>query len=449
VLTLRGFQNIVCERFLNESYSECDYFFLKMPQVRFSCYFKRKTNTTMNEAVRQQFPALHRQHEGKPLVFLDGPAGTQVPQMVIDAIADYYKNSNANAHGQFITSHETDTMVEETRAHLSALLGAEGPHTISLGANMTSLNFSLSRAIARALQPGDEVLITQLDHEANRGPWLSLREQGIIVREVRLLQDGTLDYQDLEQKVSERTRLLAMGYASNIFGTINDVHFAREMTHRVGAWLLLDAVHYAPHLSLDVQEVGCDFLLCSAYKFYGPHVGVLYARPGLLDRLPVYRLRTAFQHAPFSIETGTANHAAIAGVRAAIQFMASLGEGAHLREQLQSALHRIGEHERQMVTRLYQGLMDINGVEIIGPTAETTPRAPTLAIVLKDQRPSDICRRLNEHNICAWDGHFYALRAIEVLGLREQGGVTRLGISVYTTAEEIDYTLEVFRKLAI
>lgn len=400
----------------------------------------------MNAAIRQQFPVLQRQVNNKPLIFLDGPAGTQVPQMVIDAIANYYKTSNANSHGQFITSQETDVILDETRENAAAFLGAEGAHTISLGANMTTLNFSLSRAIARMLQPGDEILITQLDHEANRGPWLALREQGIIVREVQLLPDGTLDYQDLENKVTERTRLLAMGYASNILGTINDVQYAREVTYRVGAWLLLDAVHYAPHLPLAVQEIGCDFLLCSAYKFYGPHVGILYSRPGLLDRLPTDRLRTAYQHAPYSIETGTANHAAIAGVNAAIQFIASLGKGENRRAQLLHAMQQIRSHESKMLKKLYAGLSSIAGVQIIGPDADTTPRAPTLAITVSGKTPTEVCQQLNRYNVCAWDGHFYAIRATEVLGLLEKGGVTRLGISVYTTEEEIDYTLEIFKK---
>ncbi|HMO37953.1 MAG TPA: cysteine desulfurase-like protein [Saprospiraceae bacterium] len=401
----------------------------------------------MNEDIRRQFPALQRLHHGKPLVFLDGPAGTQVPESVIEAISQYYRTSNANSHGQFVTTHETDALLEDTRVHLAALLNAAGGHTISFGQNMTSLTFSLSRAISRLLRPGDEVLITQLDHEANRAPWLSLREQGIIVREVRLLPEGILDYEDLEQKINERTRLLCMGYASNILGTVNDVHLARQLTHRVGAWLLLDAVHYTPHLPLDVQAIGCDFLLCSAYKFYGPHVGVLYTRPGLLDRLPTDRLRTAWQHAPYSIETGTLNHAAIAGVRAAVQFIANLGEGDTLREQLMQAMLRISRYERQLVQQLYDGLLDILGVSIHGISMDKTVRAPTLAVTLAGRRPDDVCRFLAAHNICAWDGHFYAIRTTEVLGLLEQGGVTRLGISLYTTAEEVEYTLEIIREL--
>ncbi|MBK7870968.1 MAG: cysteine desulfurase-like protein [Saprospiraceae bacterium] len=401
----------------------------------------------MNESIRQQFPALQRIHNGKPFIFLDGPAGTQVPQIVIDAISDYYKTSNANTHGQFVTTQETDIIMETTRNNIAAFIGAEGGHTISFGQNMTSLNFSLSRAIGKVLQPGDEILITQLDHESNRGPWLALREKGIVVREVRLLGTGILDYEDFAQKINERTRLVAMGYASNILGTINDVQLIRKLTYQVGAWLLLDAVHYAPHLPLDVQALGCDFLLCSAYKFYGPHVGILYSKPGLLDRLPADRLRTTYQHAPYSIETGTLNHAAIAGVDAAIKFIASVGKGENLSQQLKNAMQQIGQHERRLVQKLYDNLLKIKGIRIFGPPMDVTVRAPTLAITVEGKRPDEVCRFLAQRNICAWDGHFYAIRSTEVLGLLEQGGVTRLGISIYTTEQEIKDTLEAFSEL--
>ena len=274
----------------------------------------------MHESIRAFFPALSRVHKGKHLIFLDGPAGVQVPNRVIEAISNYYATSNANTHGQFVTSVETDELMNKLRQNAADFLGAEGPHTISFGQNMTSLNYSLSRAIGKTLLPGDEVLITQLDHEANRGPWLALREQGIIVREVELLPEGVLNYEDFEAKINERTRVVAMGMAANIFGTINEVHRVRALTHKVNALLVLDAVHYAPHFSIDVKAIGCDFLLCSAYKFYGPHVGILYSKPGQLDRLPADRLRTTDQHAPYSIETGTLNHAALAGVDAAIDF---------------------------------------------------------------------------------------------------------------------------------
>jgi len=396
------------------------------------------------EKIRSQFPSLQRTHNGKPLVYLDGPAGTQVPQVVIDAISGYYKTSNSNTHGEFLTTNETDAIISDMRGCAAALLGAEGPETISIGQNMTTLNFALARGIARQLKPGDEVLITQLDHEGNRGPWLMLRDFGIVVREVNLLANGTLDYADMESKINERTRVVAMGLASNALGTVNNVKLARELTYKAGAWLVLDAVHYAPHFSIDVQSLGCDFLLCSAYKFYGPHVGLLYSRPGLLDRLNTDRLRTALQFAPEKIETGTLNHAAIAGVSAAIRFVASLGQGQTLREQLVSAYERIGQHERALATRLFNGLKKIKGVAIAGPDF-SPPRAPTVSFTFESRPAAAVCRHLNTHNIFAWDGHFYALRAIERLGLLEKGGVTRIGMAVYNTEEEVDKVLAALR----
>ncbi|MEO1652446.1 MAG: cysteine desulfurase-like protein [Bacteroidota bacterium] len=402
----------------------------------------------MNNEIRAQFPALQRVHQGKSMVFLDGPAGSQVPEMVIEAIAQYYRTSNANSHGHFITTQETDQMIETCREKLATFLGAPGGHCISLGANMTSLNFSLAQAIVKGLQTGDEILITQLDHEANRGPWLSLRDWGIIVREVALLPNGQLDYVDFAQKINENTRLVALGMASNIFGTVNDVAKVRELSHQVGAWLLLDAVHYAPHFPIDVQQLDCDFLLCSAYKFYGPHVGILYTREGLLDRLQPHRLRTADQMAPYSIETGTQNHAALAGTSAAIDFMAHLGEGSHLREQLEDAFTKIEAHEKALALQLYQGLQELALTEVIGPDYTSGPRSPTLSFTYKGKTPAEICHLLGQKNICAWDGHFYALRAIEVLGLLPRGGVTRMGVSLYTTKEEVDFTLEVLGSLA-
>ncbi len=402
----------------------------------------------MNPDIRLQFPALQRIHNGKKLVFLDGPAGVQVPHVVIDSISNYYKTSNANSHGAFITTKETDIVIDDTRSNVATFLGAEGPHTISFGQNMTTLNFSLSQAIGRALQAGDEILITQLDHESNRGPWLGLRDKGIIVREVALLQNGELDYDDFAAKINERTRLVAMGYAANIFGTINKVEAVRKMTHQVGAWLLVDAVHYAPHLSIDVQALGCDFLLCSAYKFYGPHVGLLYTRPGLLDRLQPDRLRTAAQNAPYSIETGTLNHAALAGVKASIDFIASFGKGEDLRAQILDAMDQIHEHEIALAKKLSDGLNRIEGVTLVGPPVVNGHRAPTLAFTIEGKSPNEVCEYLAEKNICAWAGHFYALRAVEVLGLLERGGVTRMGMSIYNLPSEIDYTLEVVEELA-
>ena len=297
---------------------------------------------------RADFPSLKRTHKGLPLVYLDGPAGTQVPQQVIDAISAYYTTCNANTHGQFPTAIESDRLLEQARRTVATFLGAPDSTTISFGANMTTLNYSLSHAIGRLLRTGDEIVITELDHEGNRGPWLGLRDQGIVVREVAVLKNATLDYDDFDKKVNERTKLVAVGLASNAFGTVNDIARMRGIANRYGALLLADAVHYAPHFPIDVIALDVDYLLCSAYKFYGPHVGILYAKKGLLDRLETDRLRTQNQRAPYRIETGTLNHAAIAGVGAAIEYIATLGDGDDLRSKIVDGMRSIGAHERSV-----------------------------------------------------------------------------------------------------
>ena len=401
----------------------------------------------MNDAVRSQFPSLKRIVNNHPIVHLDGPAGTQVPQSVINAMVNVYSQSNANTHGQFATSRETDARIEHARQQVAALLGAEGSYTVSFGANMTSLNFVLANAITRSLQPGDEILITQLDHEANRGPWLQQRRHGIEVREVLLEEDGSLDYADLEKKISEKTRVIAIGLASNIFGTVNDIDRVRQLAYEVGALLVVDAVHYVPHLLTDVAGIDCDFLLCSAYKFYGPHVGILYSKPGALDRLDTDRLRTQMQNAPYRIERGTLNHAALAGVSEAVNFLASFGEGNSTREKIVSGMSVIQNHERSLAQQLYLGLREMDGVDMYGPPLKETQRAPTLSFTVENKRPADLCKSLAEHGICAWDGHFYAIRAVEVLGLMGQGGVTRMGIAVYNTKEEIEYVINTMNQL--
>lgn len=397
---------------------------------------------------RSDFPSLSRTVNGHNVVYLDGPAGTQVPNPVIEAIAQYYRTSNANTHGVFITSQESDQMIEETRAAVADFLGASGPETISFGANMTTLNFSLSKAIARSLKPGDEILITQLDHEANRGPWLALAEFGMRVGEINVRPDGTLDYDDARSKISPRTRLVAMGMASNAFGTVNDVHRMRAWTKETGCLLLLDAVHYAPHFPISVQNIDPDFLLCSAYKFYGPHIGILYARSGLVDQLQTDRLRTQDEHAPYRIETGTLNHAAIAGVKSAVEYIASFGSGNGKRPRLEAGMQRIFSFEHRLALRLYKGLQTIPEVTVRGPSFETPLRAPTVSFTFEGHTPETVCSHLATRGIFAWDGHFYAIRPMEVLGLLEQGGVTRLGISLYNTDEEIDRVLAAIRDLA-
>jgi cysteine desulfurase family protein (TIGR01976 family) len=367
--------------------------------------------------------------------------------MVIEAIAYYYRNCNSNTHGSFLTAGETDRVILSAREAMASFLGAVAPETISFGQNMTSLNFSLSKALSRYLPKGSEILITQLDHEANRGPWLSMEENGFKVREVKMLANGTLDYQDFRAKLSSQTSLVAVGFASNALGTVNDLETIRSATKDTGTLMLVDAVHYAPHFSIDVVSLDCDMLLCSAYKFYGPHVGVLYCRPGLLDQLPTDRLVTQEPEAPYRIETGTLNHAALAGVTAAINYLESFGEGSDRRSRLRNAMQSISNHEYQMYQRMHQGLSLLPGITIIGTSPDPVWHTPTLALTLQGSTPVEVCDFLANKGICAWDGHFYAKRAIEVLGLSELGGVTRLGISMYTSTEEVDYTIQCLKEL--
>ncbi len=397
---------------------------------------------------RKDFPSLSRKHHGTPLAFFDGPAGSQVPKQVIDAIGSYYRTSNANSCGAFVTSVETDRALEDARSVVASFLGANDSRTISFGANTTTLNYSLSKAIARSLHPGDEIVITQLDHEANRGPWLALQDQKIIVHEVRLKSDGVLDYDDFRKKIGAKTRLVAMGLASNALGTVNDVGRVREWTRTVGAWLLVDAVHYAPHFSIDVAAFDVDFLLCSAYKFYGPHVGILYARDGLLNKLATDRLRVQDENAPYRIETGTLNYPAIIGVKSAIEYIACIGKGRTLRARLESAYKTIHIHEDTLAREILEGLQAIPRVTIYGPPFDATLRAPTISFTIDEITAEVVCKRLAAKGICAWDGHFYAIRAIEVLGLLDKGGVTRVGVLLYNTREEVHRLLKEIQKIA-
>ena len=402
---------------------------------------------TDNARCRRDFPSLSRNVQGVPLAFLDGPAGTQVPEPVIAAMADYYRTSNANSHGEFPTSRETDRLLDATRETVAAFLGAQGGREISFGQNMTTLNFSLSHALARGMAAGDEIVVTQLDHEANRGPWLHLRERGIVSKEVALRPDGRLDAEDFARQVTPRTRLVALGLASNALGTVNDAALARRLSKQVGALLLLDAVHYAAHLPVDVAALDTDFLLCSAYKFYGPHVGILYARPGLLDHLQTDRLSVQEEAAPFRIETGTLNHAALVGVKAAVDYIASWGEGTDLRQRVVSAMTAIAGWEHGLASSYYEQVRQIPGVTVWG-TDFSGPRAPTVSITIDGVHPTDAARALGERGIQVWDGNFYAVRAIEVLGLKGRGGVLRTGFAMYNTPEEVERLLAGVRELA-
>ena len=401
-----------------------------------------------SEKIREYFPSLGRvDANNNQIIYLDGPGGTQVPIQVIEGISQYYIRSNANTHGEFVTSKETDSMMDGVRERVSEMLGSEGPKTISIGQNMTTLNYSLARALSRKFNEGDEVIITELDHEANRGPWKVLEEVGVKLIEVKLLDNGTLDYTDFKNKINDKTVMVCMGMSSNALGTLNDFVEIGNYLKDKNCLFLLDAVHYAPHFSINVQELGCDFMLCSAYKFYGPHVSFLYSKPGLLGSLTPDRLVVQDQEAPYIIETGTLNHAACSGVTSAIDFIASIGKGSTLREKLESAYRRISIHEFELAKLLYDSLQKEDKIKVIGQDFSSKKRTPTVSFVHNDFSPQDVCKKLASENICAWDGHFYALKAIQKLGLEPAGGVTRLGVSLYNTKQEVDRVVEVIKNL--
>tara|TARA_B100001079_G_scaffold156023_1_gene133720 strand:+ start:2793 stop:4004 length:1212 start_codon:yes stop_codon:yes gene_type:complete len=400
-----------------------------------------------SKKIREAFPSLSlRDRNNNQIIYLDGPGGTQVPNSVIDGISEYYKKHNANTHGEFGTSIETDKIMSTLRDKVSTLLNAEDKNCISIGQNMTTLNFQLARGLSKMFKEGDEVIITALDHEANRGPWKIFEEKGIKLIEINLLLNGELDYNDFENKINSKTVMIAMGMSSNALGTINDFEKIRELTLNKKILLLLDAVHYAPHFTIDVKSLKCDFLLCSAYKFYGPHVGLLYTKPDFLNKIDTDRLIVQEQDAPYKIETGTLNHAACNGVIKAIDFISSFGDGNSLREKIESSYLKISRHENKLASKLYSSLNQLKNIEVIG-TDFSKRRAPTVSFIHKNKSPNEICKILASYNICAWDGHFYALKAIQDLDLEKIGGVTRLGVSLYNTEEEIDRTIEIISKI--
>ena len=400
-----------------------------------------------SKKIREAFPSLSlRDKNNNQIIYLDGPGGTQVPNSVIDGISEYYKKHNANTHGEFGTSIETDKIMSTLRDKVSILLNAEDKNCISIGQNMTTLNFQLARGLSKMFKEGDEVIITALDHEANRGPWKIFEEKGIKLIEINLLLNGELDYNDFENKINSKTVMIAMGMSSNALGTINDFEKIRKLTLNKKILLLLDAVHYAPHFTIDVKSLKCDFLLCSAYKFYGPHVGLLYTKPDFLNKIDTDRLIVQEQDAPYKIETGTLNHAACNGVIKAIDFISSFGYGNSLREKIESSYLKISRHENKLASKLYSSLNQLKNIEVIG-TDFSKRRAPTVSFIHKNKSPNEICKILASYNICAWDGHFYALKAIQDLDLEKIGGVTRLGVSLYNTEEEIDRTIEIISKI--
>jgi len=379
---------------------------------------------------RAQFAALATTVGGQPAVFLDGPGGTQVPAGVVEAASSYLLWRNANSHGSFATSQATDALVDGARRRFAAFFRAESPQEIAFGANMTTLNYRLARTIARDLSPGDEIVITEMDHEANRAPWLALRDQGIVVREVRFDTDACeLDMADFAAKVGQRTKVIAVGAASNAIGTVNDLAAAHHLAQTVRALLVVDAVHYVPHLPVDVQAIGCDFLLCSAYKFFGPHLGVLYGRRAAFERLRPHKLVPQDDDIPYRIETGTPNFEGIAGAAAALEFIGSIGGPA-----------AIASYEEQLVARLRAGLRAVDGVRLYeaGPDIAKTP---TVAFTVAGIDAGVIARRLGEAGIFAWDGDFYATTLVARLGLAARGGLVRLGLAPYNTEAEVDRTV--------
>jgi cysteine desulfurase family protein (TIGR01976 family) len=405
--------------------------------------------------VRAQFPALSQTVHGQPAVFLDGPGGTQVPQRVIDAISDYLRTSNANTDGVFATSQRSDTMLAAARVAMADFLACD-PEEIIFGANMTSLTFAISRSIGRELTPGDEIVVTRLDHGANYSPWVALEERGITIRVAEINDhDCTLDMNDLAQKITSRTKLVAVGYASNAVGTINQVREVVRMAHRVGAMAYIDAVHYAPHGPIDVRALDCDFLVCSSYKFFGPHMGILYGKHRHLTSLQPYQVAANTHAVPLNWEWGTLNHEGIAGITACVDYLADLGRhidpsASARRIALLAAWKAIQKHERILVHSLISGLLKIPGLKLYGITdpERFDERCPTVAVRIAGHTPLQLATELGRRGFFTWDGNYYALNLTEHLDVEKDGGFLRIGLAHYNTAEEVDRCLAALREIA-
>lgn len=397
--------------------------------------------------IRSQFPALSLEVAGFPAVFLDAPGGTQVPQAVVDAVGGVLVNANANTHGAFLTSQRVDEIIAAAHQAAADLLGCDADETV-FGPNMTSLTFALSRSLGRELKPGDEIVLTYLDHDANFSPWKAVEETGAVIRVADFRrEDCTLEIDQLIGLINGKTKIVAVGYASNSVGSINDVARIAAAARDAGAWSFIDAVHYAPHGPIDVRAIGCDFLACSAYKFYGPHQGILYGRRELLQRLRPYKVRPASEAAPWRWETGTQNHEAMAGVTAAIDYLAALGarlgETGARRRQIQRAMLATSVYERRLSEKLIAGLLDIPSVEFFGirEPERFAHRTPTVAIRVRGLSPRDVAERLAEQGFFVWEGNYYALNLSERLGVESSGGMVRIGCAHYNTLAEIDRLL--------
>jgi cysteine desulfurase family protein (TIGR01976 family) len=406
-------------------------------------------------ACRRQFPALARLRDGVPPVFLDGPGGSQVPQRVVDAMVHYLTTCNANHGGLFATSRESDRILQAAHEAVADLLNAPSADEIVFGANMTTLTFHLSRAIARTLRSGDEILITRLDHDANVTPWvLAARDAGATVRRVDIHpEDCTLDLDDLRHQLGPRSRLVAVACASNAVGTINDVRTITRWAHEVGARVFLDAVHYAPHGLIDVQEWDCDYLVCSAYKFFGPHVGILWGKRQLLEDLPAYKVRPVPDRLPDRWMTGTQNHEGLASVAAAVDYLADLGTGPTARSarrlRLRDAFRAIQTHEAELARLLLDGLRARPRFKVWGITdrERLSSRVPTVSLTMADRSADQIAEHLAARQIYTWSGNMYALELTERLGLEERGGLLRIGLLHYNTPEEVERVLRALDEL--
>lgn len=390
------------------------------------------------EEIRSHFPALKREHNGFNVAYFDGPGGTQVPRMVVERVADYLYHHNANTHWAYPTSNETDEIIDKARETIATFLNASADE-IAFGQNMTSLTFHLARSLGRQFKEGDEIIVTELDHHANIDTWRSLeKERGVVIRSLQMdTESGQLELDDLENLISEKTKLVAIGAASNALGTINDVTTICAMAREAGALSFVDAVHYAAHNLIDVKTFGCDFLACSAYKFYGPHIGVLFGRKELLQSIDFPKLKPAPDYAPENVETGTQGHESIAGAAAAVEFLSSLAtEGDSIREKLAVTLEGLHARKKELITRLWSGLSGIKAVKLYGPPPDAA-RTPTIGFTVKGFNAEEVATRLAERGLFLSHGDFYAMTVVERLGLASEG-LVRAGCACYTTEEEIE-----------
>ena len=398
------------------------------------------------DEIRSQFPALERIHNGRPVAYFDGPGGTQVPRVVVEAMNNYLFNHNANTHWGYPTSDETDALIDDARQTFADFFNCRADE-VAFGQNMTSLTFHLARALGRQFTEGDEIVVTELDHHGNVDTWRSLeKDRGVVIRVLPMdIESGELYLDELPALLNDRTRLLAIGAASNALGTITDVTAACKPAREAGVLSFVDAVHFAPHSLIDVQQIGCDFLACSAYKFYGPHIGILYGRKELLSAIDFPKLRPAPDNSPDRVETGTQSHESIVGAAAAVNFIASLSEGTSRRERIASAFETMHERDSWLARRLWDGLSNIEGVKPYGPSPDR-PRTSLVSFTVGDIPSSDASRHLADLGLFVSHGDFYAASVVEKLGLNDQG-LVRVGCSVYTTEEEIDRIIDGVREI--